>query len=182
MAEAATMGWIVGLAYAAVHGPLVAAPAWSRRMLTAFPRNVWAGRILAAIAMAWSARLLRDLGLGWFDPYKDWVYVAGPVTYFLIILFMDELLSARALGGLFLLMAEPVLESVRLCESQWRLLPLLLAYGWVLIGVVLMLSPYRFRKTMSVLCASDAGCRWFGVSGLILGLVLIALAMTSFAA
>ena len=184
-----TISLVVGTGYVLAHVPLAAAPGPARKALAAFPRNGWAGRILCAIALAWSAVLVKEMPLGWFDAHKDWLYVAGPVAYVLVVVFMDELLAARALGGLFLLMAEPVLaaarepflSSVQFHPAAARLVPVLLAYGWVGIGTALVLAPYWFRKSMERLCGTDRRCRLFGLAGVAIGLLLIVLALSSFA-
>jgi hypothetical protein len=184
-----TISLAVGAAYVVAHLPLVAAPGPARKALAAFPRSAWAGRLLSALALAWSALLVKEMPLGWFDAHKDWLYVAGPLAYILVVLFMDELLASRALGGLFLLMAEPVLAAAReplLSSVQFhpgwaRLVPVLLAYGWVGIGTALVLAPYWFRKGMERLCGSDSRCRLFGLTGLAIGILLIVLALAVFA-
>ena len=185
-----TMSLVVGAGYVVLHVPLAAAPGFSRRALAAFPRNEWAGRILSAIAIAWSAVLVKDMPLGWFDAHKNWLYVAGPVVYLLVIFLMDELLAVRALGGLLLLIAEPVLASARLPllssvhfhPESARLVPVLLAYVWVGIGTVLVLAPYWFRKTVERLCGTDLRCRLSGAAGLAIGILLLVLAKAVFAA
>ncbi len=141
---------------------LAAAPSAARAMAQRFPRNVWAGRVLAAVAMAWSVWLVREMPLGWFDAYKGWLWAAGPVGYLLVILFVDELLASRALGGLLLLMANPILEAVRFKDSAWRLAAVILAYLWVFLGMALVLAPYRFRKWTEFLCSSETRCRGLG--------------------
>lgn len=176
------MSMLVGGVYALTHLPLVLAPALSRRGLAAFPRSEWAGRILAAIALAWAAALVRDMPLGWFDQHKDWLYVVTPAVYVLTVLFVDDLLAPRAFGGLLLLVAEPVLTAARFHPSGARLVLVLLAYGWVGVGTLLVLTPYWFRKTVERICGTDARCRILGAAGLAVGALLIGLGLTAFAA
>lgn len=173
----------MGVIYLALHVPLLVYPAGLQPAIRAFPRHEWAGRILAAIAMAWSVYLVREMPMGWFDAYKGWLYVAGPVLYLLIILFMEELLAARAFGGLLLLAASPILEAASApnCPGNpWRLVIVAVAYGWVVAGIALVLSPFRFRKAMEILAGTVARCRVLGLAGTLLGAVLLGLGFGCF--
>lgn len=175
------MSITVGAVYVLTHLPLVTAPAASRRVLTAFPRNEWAGRILAAIALAWAAVLVKEMPLAWFDQHKDWLYVVAPAVYMLTVLFMGDLLAVRALGGLLLLVADPVMSAARFHPSAARLVLVLLAYGWVGVGTLLVLTPYWFRKTVERLCSDDGRCRLLGAAGIGVGAFLVVLGLTVFA-
>ncbi len=159
---------------------LLAVPAVVRAGLVRFPRHVWMGRLLAAVALGWSAVLVGEMPLGWFDAYKGWLWVGVPLIYLLVILLMDELLAARALGGLWLLLPAPLLEVARFHPSAWRLLPVVLAYVWVLMGMALVLAPYRFRKWGAVFYSTDGRCRGLGAALLGLGGLFLGLAVTEF--
>lgn len=173
---------VVGGAHCVVGLGLAAIPALMREWIRLFPRDVWAGRILAAVAMAWSILLVREMPLGWFDAYKMWLWVATPVGYMLIVLFMEELLAARAFGGVLLLAACPVLEEARFHESQWRLALVVLAYVWVVAGMALVLGPYRFRKWAAALCGNDIRCRIMAAVYLVSGGLFVWLGLTIFSA
>ena len=69
---------------------------WPRGMaalIGAFPRHVWAGRILAAVDILWSAWLLLQMRFAWVDAHHIMVYAAVPVAYVMVILFVDNLLA-----------------------------------------------------------------------------------------
>lgn len=174
------------LALGVVHGLagalLAVAPSMARGAAQRFPRNPWAGRILAALAMAWSLILVREMPLGWFDAYKGWLWAVAPVSYLLIVLFLDELLASRALGGMLLLVANPILEAARFQGSAWRLAPVILAYVWVILGMALVLAPYRFRKWAGILCANDGRCRTLAVVFLAMGGLFLWLSVRGFGA
>jgi hypothetical protein len=169
----------VAMAIGIVHGvvglSLLISPGGTRKAVKAFPRHVWSGRILAALDMAWSVYLVQDMPLGWFDAYKGWLYVAGPILYGLIVLFMEELLAARALGGLLLLVASPILEAAAFRTESLRLVVVVMAYAWVLAGMALVLAPYRFRKSAEVLVTTTGRCRGLGGLVLAFGIVLVGL-------
>ena len=171
---------LVGGLYIALHLPLVAGPSLSRRLLAAFPRNSIAGAILAAVALAWSAWNVNDMPLGLIDNFKMWLWVLAPVMYGLVLVFMNELLAIRALGGILMLAACPVLEIQRLNESYWAWVLASLAYLWVVSGMVLILSPYRFRHAMERCCSTDRSCRLIGAGGFMMGVFLIGLGLMVF--
>ena len=112
----------------------------------AFPRHVWAGRILAAVDILWSAWLLLQMGFAWVDAHQILVYVAVPAAYVLVILFVDDLLAARALGGFMLLVPLPILESAFVHPAASRLIMTSFAYLLVIFGIVLVWSPFKWRQ------------------------------------
>ena len=128
--------------------------------------------------LVWSAWLVMHMPLGPFDRYKPFLYVVAPVLFFLIVHFMDELLAARALGGLLLLVASPLLDAARPHESEFRLVVAALAYILAIKGMALVLCPYLFRKATSWWARNDAWCRAGGLVGLALAAFLIVLAVT----
>lgn len=171
-----TIAWIalgLGLMHLAAGGALLTFPEKIRRGLEWFPRSVWPGRALAAIDLAWVAMVVHGASLGRFDGYKPMLWLAGPVAWLLIIFYMDELLSPRALGGLLLLAALPLMNAVRFHPSPWSLLITSLAYAWVLAGLVLVLSPYRFRRAAQGVCRRPGRTRGFGAVVALLGLAFI---------
>lgn len=171
---------LVGTVYVVLHLPMVVMPAPVRRGLAAFPRNPWAGGILSGVALVWSAVAVNDMPLGMIDAYKSWLWVIGPVLFVLVVMFMNELLAVRALGGLLMLAACPVLETQRLHDSPWTVVLAVLAYLWVVAGMVLVLSPYRFRHVVERSCATDTLTRVMGLGGVVLGALLVVLGLMVF--
>jgi len=178
MSELRVAALILGGAIAVVHAPGLFAPELATRWMAAFPRNKWMGWFLTVIALVWSAWLVMQMPLGRFDVYKPLLYGIGPIVFGLIVWLMDELLAARALGGLFLLIPSPLLDAARPHESDWRLVVSVLAYGFVIVGIMLVLCPYMFRKTVAFWSRSPAACRVWGGAGVLLGVAVIALALT----
>jgi hypothetical protein len=169
-----------GIVSLVVYLPFLVVPGWVQKGLRIFPRNIWVGGILTAVALVWSAFEINDMPLGGVDAYKSWLWVLGPLVYGLIMVFMNELLAPRALGGLLMLSAGPLLEAQRLYESSWTVVPAVMAYGWVVAGMILVLSPYRFRHAAQFCCGTNAACRWTGAFGLALGSFLIGLGLLVF--
>ena len=126
--------------------PAIFAPALFRRVATGFSRNAPAAWILTAIDVLWVAWIILHASLGRFESLKPLVYIGAPVSFFAMVFFMDELLAPRALGGLLLLLANPVLNSARWLDTQWRLVMVVIAYVWVIAGIMFVLSPFRLRQ------------------------------------
>ena len=141
----------------------------------AFPRHVWAGRILAAVDILWSARLLLQMGFAWVDAHQILVYAAAPVAYVLVILFVDDLLAARALGGFMLLVPLPILESAFVHPAVSRLVMTSFAYLLVIFGIVLVWSPFKLRQWTEHWINQAPITRAMGIVGLIGGAGMLVL-------
>lgn len=178
MSELAVAASLIGLLMLTGGTFSLFAPARLRAGLAAFPRSVWPGRILAAIDLAWAAYELSRMHLGMFDAWKVHLYWLTPVAIGLCVVYLDELLSPRALGGFFLLLAGPVLDIARWHPSQWRLVVTVIAYIWIVMGLVFLLSPWWFRRLTPWLAGrDDKTVRITGTIKALLGLFLIALAL-----
>lgn len=132
------------------------APAQVRRMLDALPRHMPTAWVLTAVDLLWVAWLINETNLGRFDYLKPSLYLVAPLSFFLLINFLDELLAVRALGGLLLLLPHPVLTIARWHESDARLVIAGLAYVWIVAGMALVMSPHLFRRTVNRLLPNDA--------------------------
>ncbi|MBU4200121.1 MAG: hypothetical protein KKG09_06690 [Verrucomicrobia bacterium] len=143
--------------------------------LTGFPRNIWAGRILAAVAVVWVAFLVWQADIAWLERYRLLICVLSPVAYVLVIMFVDELLAVRALGGLFLLFPALILDAAFGNSAPSRLVMTVVAYGLVIMGMILVWSPYMFRKMTAPWAGNPRACRIVGAAGSVLGLGMVLL-------
>jgi len=164
---------LLGLLSVLVGAVLWRCPGASRHMLQAFPRAKWAGWALTAVDVFWVTWVVRHAALGWFEPFKPLVPVLGVVVFMLIVWLLDELLAPRALGGLLLLLANPMLNSVRWHDSAWRLVVVTIAYAWVVAGALLVLYPWFFRRWAAKPLAHPQGLRVLAVAKLVAGVVLL---------
>jgi uncharacterized protein YjeT (DUF2065 family) len=162
---AVVMGGVVGLA----SGMCLLDPRRAADWIRDFPRSKFTAWILTAICVTWAAWLLFKTPLGRFDSYKPSLYVLAPLLFMLIVNYMDELLAARALGGLFILVPGPIIDIAR----QRGLLLVTMAYVLVVAGVLLLLSPYLFRKSMAYWTESSGRCKALGYIGLGIGVFII---------
>ena len=152
------------------------APDVARRTWLAFSRNDITGWVLTAMDVFWACWLLLNTppfsGMPKIEPM---VYVGGPLAFFILVIFLDELLAPRALGGLLLLLAEPVLASAREHASSWSLVMTVIAYLWIIYGMVLVVSPFRFRKIAEIFTRDRQRFHAGNLLGLAVGCLLLIL-------
>jgi hypothetical protein len=132
---------------------------------------------ITGISLAWCAWIVLHAHLGRFDTYKPAVYILAPILFYLLVAYLDELLAARSLGGLLLLAANPMLYASRLWDGQspLRLVIPLLAYAIILVGIILVMSPYRFRHWIETLARTDGRCRVASGAFILVGAGVLAL-------
>ncbi len=144
-----TAGFVLGLAMVLAHIlALVNGPAL-RAWLTRLPRSRPAGIALLSVAGAWAFWLVATMDLGEFDKYRTLGKIIVPVAYFLSLQFVDEFLAVRAAGMLCLLAAEPFLEAAFLRPEVSRLLVVVLAYAWIVLGMFWVGTPYVMRNQIA---------------------------------
>ncbi|MCX6997651.1 MAG: hypothetical protein NTV49_11335 [Kiritimatiellaeota bacterium] len=180
MSPLAVWACAVGAVMMAVNLAVVLAPGPLRRLLLAFPRSRGPAWLLTAVDLVWASWVVYHADLGRFDGLKPSLFLLTPLAFGLIVFFMDELLAPRALGGLLLLLANPVLNAARWHPSAWHFVMTVLAYAWVAAGIVLVLSPFRFRQAAGFATRTDARCRSGGLARLAFGLLLLVLGVIVF--
>ena len=169
MFSLAQMACALGTFIVVLNLPAALAPGLFRRMVEAFPRSKLPALFLTALDLGWVSWVILHAPLGRFEFLKPAVYAAAPISFLAIVFFMDELLAPRALGGLLLLLANPILNAARWHPSNWRLVMTVAAYLWVISGIVLFLSPYRFRHFAAFMTKTDMRCRLLGLVRLAVG-------------
>lgn len=168
----ASLAQLGGLLLLLIGAGLLFRPRTAAAVLRAFPRHVWAGRLLAALDILWAAWLLRAAGFAWITQRPALIPLAIPVAYALVIIFVDELLAARALGGLLLLLPLPVLDAAFVHPTNARLVMTVLAYLCAITGMIWVWSPYKLRQWTEGWMARATLARAAGVAFAGLGLLL----------
>lgn len=163
LAVAAALSLALGL-------PMLLAPAAAQRALAAFPRNRAAAWILTAIDLTWVVLIMRGVSLGPFDILKPYLPLIGIAVFAAIAWGLYELLAVRALGGLLLLLGDPILDTVRWTGGAWPIALAILAYILVIIGAIWVLWPWTFRKTHERLTKTPLRWRLWSILWLALGL------------
>lgn len=202
MSRIALLTLVLAVVLLAFYAVMLSKPALFRKYLMQFPRSLWPARILTAIDLIWVVTVmhhadfgsfnwikellirfipaLQTMHFGLFEFLKDPVVWGGVAAYFLITKYMDELLAPRALGGLFLLIANPILNAARWQETNWRWVMAVVAYLIVIKGLFLVMSPYKLRQWGEKYLSDDARCRLFGAAGAVFSLCLIGLGLIAF--
>lgn len=121
-------------------------PELVNRFVELFPRSVVPAWIFTALCCWLGASEALEMNMGFLDAYKKYIYVISPAVFIASVVYMKELLAPRALGGFLLLIAVPILQIARWHESPWRLVVVLIVYLWIICGLILLLSPWYFRK------------------------------------
>jgi len=70
-----------------------------------------------------------------------------------------------------------MLDAAFLATTPWRYVVTLLAYGWVVKGMILVYSPHVGRRWLDWLTESEQRLRAFSWPGIALGLILIVLGL-----
>lgn len=174
--------WLVAShAFALVKGDLVRA--WLKKL----PFSTPAGQILLVVAGLWAFFLFNGLNLGVlripkmdlgeFFHLRPFLLVLVPITVFLVILYCEEFLAARALGCLVLLAAAVPLDAAFLKDPQSRLLLVVLAYVAILKGLFWVGMPYLLRDQVNWATATVGRWRLLCAGGLVYGVLVLVSAM-----
>lgn len=142
-----------GLAIAAaLIGGLI--PRALRFFLVQFPRNRKAGHLLAAAACALAAREAFMMNMGGLSGMKSAIYIIAPLVYVGSVVYLKELLAARALGGTLCLIAVPMVKTAALSGAPAFQVITVIGYGWAIWGITLLLAPWKHRHLSEALWRS----------------------------
>ena len=83
--------------------------------------------------------------------------------FYLVIRYVDDFLAVRALGILGILAASPVLDAAFLQPPESRKLVVLLAYVWIVLGMVWVGVPHVLRDQIGWL--NRSATRWQAAAG-----------------
>ena len=126
-------------------------PARSATVLAKVPRARGAAIALTCLCMAWATWTLYvhpiDF-LSFLTPTT--LIVGGLILTPLICIYLDNLLFARALGGIMMLWPMPVILLTRDYLTTWRLVPITLGYISLTLGMIIVFHPWTFS------CACEA--------------------------
>jgi hypothetical protein len=136
--------------------------------------------VLAAVALLWAALWLQGMPLGPLTPLKRFLPLLTPAAIVAVWLWVDELLSCRALGGVMVLIPTPLLSAAQWHPSPWRFVILLCAYALAVGGMILLALPYRGRDALFWAARTPGRLRLLASLKAVFGLFLVVLALTAF--
>jgi hypothetical protein len=170
-------GIVVGVLLIAGHLPAILRTADCSRWLAAFPRSRAAGTVLIVLAGLWSLILIRTMDLGEFAGLRNLMTGAVVAGTFLAWRYLEEFLAVRALGMIALLAAEPLLEAAYLKPETSRLLVVVLAYAWIVLGLFWVGIPWVLRDQVRWLTQNLARFRAAAWGGVVYGILVLACAL-----
>jgi hypothetical protein len=175
-----TAGYIAGIVLLLFGLWGLARPTASQTAARSLPRSRVAGFVLLTIAFFWSFWLLATMEMGEFSSFRKPLLFILPVGFLLVLRFVDEFLAARALGILFLLGAEPLLDAAFFRNESSRLLVTVFAYILIVVGLFWVTMPYLLRDQINW-SARTMG-RWRFTHGLLFlyGAAILACAVTRY--
>lgn len=180
-ADLKTTGIVLGVALIATHMVALLNGKPVRTLLQEFPRNRAIGVALMTINALWAFWIVSFMDLGEFSALRQKILFAIPVAYVLVVFFVEEFLSVRALGTLMLLASCVVLDAAWFKAPEtmaWtKLLLPTLAYAWIVLGIFWVGMPYLMRDQIS--WVSHNPSRWKGacISGLVYGALTLGCAL-----
>jgi hypothetical protein len=166
---------IIGLLCLAGHLPLALAPAKLGPVLRTLPRNYPLGVVLMLLATLWFTTLTGVMDLGEISSARTQLMAVWLIAGVLLVIFVPGFLAARGLGCLLLLAAALVIDAAFLATTPWRYVMTLLAYYWVIAGMVLVYSPHLWRDAINYVTQTPQFLALFSWPGVVFGVVLIAL-------
>src|SRR5258707_7189685 len=149
----------------------------TQKFLLKIPRSRMAGIVLLAVDAVWCFWLISSMDLEEFAWLKPYVQLAIPVLFFLTVIFVDELLAARALGIFAMLIAEPMISAAFLRPELWRLLIVVLAYVWLTLGMFWVGKPYLLRDQITWVTKSILRWRVASALGVVWGALILGFAL-----
>lgn len=117
-----------------------------RGVIRGFPRSRHAGWVLAGLCCWLGAREALLMNMGGLNGYKHFIYVLAPLVFIGSVTCLKELLAARALGGLLCLIAVPITKVAVFSDRPYFQIISALAYSWVVVGIIFLMAPWRFRQ------------------------------------
>jgi len=164
MSRLAIASLLVGVVIAAWNAPGLFVPDKFAAWLRSFPRDKKIGGGLMLVCTVWTGAIVYTGSYGDFDwtiprlgipihiprpAIQNSVFVLGPAFFFAVCYYADQYLAARGFGILLLLAARPMLAAAFLVDSPSRLVVTVLAYLWVILGIVFVAAPHRLRDIIA---------------------------------
>lgn len=166
---------IIGVLCILGHLPFALAPARFTGLMRGLPRNYPLGIVLMLAATTWFVTLTGMMDLGEISNIRVQLMAVWAIAGILVIVFVPTFLAARGLGCLLLLASALVLDAAFLATTPWRYVMTILAYYWVIAGMVLVYSPHLWRDAILYLTATPERLRAVSWPGVIFGVVVVAL-------
>lgn len=172
----------LGMAVPQVYG--LARPTAFAAAVRKFPRSLPAGFFLMALGTAWFLWLVKQEPIADFTAFKPYMLAAFAGIGVATCIFVQDFLAVRGLAVVLLLVAKLMLDTGRphLGETPWVLLNQTLAYGFVVAGIWLTVSPWRLRDFLNWVTANEKRSKLHSLLRLVFALLVLVLGLTAFRA
>jgi len=175
-----TAGYIAGIFLSLLGLWGIIRPGASQAAARSLPRNRVAGFVLLTVAFFWTFWLLATMEMGEFSGFRKPLLILLPVGFLLVLRFVDEFLAARALGILFLLAAEPLLDAAFFRTESTRLLVTIFAYLLIVTGLFWVTMPYLLRDHINWSARTNGRWRFTHSLAFLYGAAILACAITRY--
>jgi hypothetical protein len=147
-----------------------------------FPRNYPAGVLLMLLATGWFAWNVNVEPIADFTAYKPAMLVGFTAVGVGACIFVRDFLAVRGLAVVFLLLAKLMVDTGRphLGASPFVLVNQLLAYFFVVGGIVFTVAPWKLRDWLDFFTANEKIVRYGCAARLAFDVFLIVLGLTAF--
>ena len=144
-----------------------------RRWLAALPRSYNLGVVILSVDLIWTFLLMLNMDWGEFYNLRMPLLILLPVFFYLTLRYVDEFLAVRALGILTLLVAAPILEAAFLQPPASRLLVVVLAYVYLILGMFWIGMPHLLRDLIGWMLHSALRWRALVLGGIVYGVAVL---------
>jgi hypothetical protein len=170
-------GIVLGVLLVAAHLLALVKMDATQSFLKQFPRNYKWGVILLSIDFAWAMLIMSYMDMGEFFSLRTKFLFVLPVAFVLVLFFVKEFLSVRALGALMLLVSGPVLTAAFLQPPASRLLVPVLAYAWIIAGMFFVGMPFLMRDWVDWVTSTAARWKLAALGGVAYGVAMLVMAV-----
>lgn len=193
MTALAKVSLVVGAVISAWNAPGLIAPDKFGVWLRSLPRDRKIGYVLMLICTVWTGWIVYHGQIGdidWTVPRLGFTihiskaalqnspFYLGPVFFLAVVYYADQYLAARGIGVLLILAARPMLAAAFVVDGSARLVIVILAYIWVVFGMVFVASPYRMRDLIAWSTQTIERFRLLCAIRFAVGLALVFLALS----
>ena len=166
---------LLGLLYLATHLIAALMPGRVGANVRFLSNNHPLGIILMLAATIWFVVLTGVMDLGEISNMRIQLMSVWTISGVLVAIFVPGFLPIRGLGCLLLLAAALLLDAAFLVLTPWRFVVTILAYVWVIAGMIMVYSPHLGRSWLDFATRTPSRLRAFAWPGVIFGVVLIVL-------
>lgn len=173
-----TLAIVLGLIYVIPHVLALWKPAPYAGAIRKFPRYTPLGYPLVIAATGLFIYYVSLESVSDFASFKPILYVLFGAVGLGTCLFVRDYLPVRGLAISMLVVAKLMLDSARWVDTPWRLVIIIWAYGWVIMGMWFTISPWRMRDLIRWATATHERLRLVSAVRLAFGLFIIVLGLT----